>query len=130
LLYIWDLHDWHPNQPRADKTCNSKSIPKPQTEHIKTRPLSRYRSRLHASSLGSKVYARCCFWAEKIFLSSGSSDAAFLQCLPCCGDFETDPVRTNRISNSITNELSNLQRCKKRVGMERQSKPGAWEFAP
>ena len=71
----------------------------------------------HASSLVSGVYARCCFKLRtfRVNLCSNSSDAAFLQRLPCCRDFETDP-RRYEISNKITDEPSNLQRSNKGRG--------------
>jgi len=52
----------------------------------------------------------------RVILCSNSSDAAFLQRLPCCRDFETDPVRRDGISNKITDEPSNLQRSNKGRG--------------
>lgn len=70
-------------------------------------------------------HARCSFW---VGLSSCSSDAAFLQRLPCCGDLETNPVRKPELVTTLrTDKPSNIQSLQESVGGVWQQKPGARE---
>lgn len=59
-------------------------------------------------------------------LSSCSSDAAFLQRLPCCGDLETNPVRNLELATPLPIKQANFITVKKGRGCV-AAKPGARE---